>query len=118
MDLLRKKLAKPLAFVVTSDDPKWCRKNLIKSPDTFLAGTGNTCSPGSDLALLAACNHTIFDYGTYGLTAAMFNSEGHTVIYDTGSRYFLHKFPEVLKNWTKLGNSKSPNVNQVKKKKA
>ena len=28
-------------------------------------------SPGEDLAIMSLCNHTIFDYGTYGLWAAL-----------------------------------------------
>ena len=105
MDLLREKLAVPLAFIIASDDPEWCRQNLKKSSDTFVMGEENSAE--SDLALLASCNHTIFDYGTYGLTVAMFNAEGQTVVFDTGSTdYFVtYQFAEQLQNWTKLGNS-------------
>jgi galactoside 2-L-fucosyltransferase 1/2 len=105
MELLRKKLAVPLAFVIASDDPEWCRKYLQKSQDIFVMGIENRAE--SDLALLASCNHTIFDYGTFGLTASMFNTEGQTVVFDTGSTdYFLtYQFALQLKSWTKLGNS-------------
>lgn len=104
MDLLRERLATPLAFVIVSDDPEWCKINLKSSPDAIVVGNNN--SPEADLALMASCNHTIFDYGTYGLTAAMFNVEGQTVVYNTGSTdYFLtYQFPLKLNRWTKLGN--------------
>lgn len=105
MDLLREKLDAPLAFIIASDDPEWCRKNLNKSPDTIVMGGENSAE--DDLALLASCNHTIFDYGTYGLTAAMFNAEGQTVVFDAGSTdYFVtYQFALQLKNWTTIGNS-------------
>lgn len=95
----------PLAFVITSDDPKWCRINLRSSPDTIVVGNKNR--PEADLALLASCNHTIFDYGTYGLTAAMFNFEGRTVVFDTGSAENSVTDQLALKfiSWIKLGNS-------------
>lgn len=105
MDLFRETLATPLAFVIASDDPKWCRINLRSSPDTIVVGNKNR--PEADLALLASCNHTIFDYGTYGLTVAMFNFEGRTVVFDTGSAENSVTDQLALKfiSWIKLGNS-------------
>jgi hypothetical protein len=67
---------------------------------------GEAGSPESDLALLASCNHTIFDYGTYGLAVAMFNHDGHTIVYDRGSDEYLMTRILVagLRNWMKLTN--------------
>ncbi|KAF0312517.1 Galactoside 2-alpha-L-fucosyltransferase 1 [Amphibalanus amphitrite] len=47
------------------------RENL-SGTDIYLLGDPRSEFPGveRDLALLAACNHTIFDYGTYGFFAA------------------------------------------------
>ncbi|XP_065352948.1 galactoside alpha-(1,2)-fucosyltransferase 2-like [Cloeon dipterum] len=75
MNWLLTEREKPLLFVVVSDDRNWTKTNIVdKRFDTFLAGDGNESDPGLDLALLAACNHTIFAYGTFGLTGAMLNS--------------------------------------------
>jgi len=50
----------------------------------FVSGNGDVDNPGLDLALLGACNHTIFAYGTFGLTGALLASRpgGYTVIFD------------------------------------
>lgn len=91
-------------FVLTSDDLAWCRQNL-HAPNLIIAGNGKIRSPGLDLALLSSCNHTIFAYGTYGLTAAMYNSQGLTITYNN-SREFnstsaMH-FGSSLPNWILL----------------
>lgn len=58
-------------FVVTSDDMDWCRKYLIPiNNDIEYAGNENTGSPAEDMALLAACNHTIISYGNFGFWSA------------------------------------------------
>ena len=56
-------------FVVSSDDLEWCRREL-RGPDVVLAGDGVQTQPGGDMALLAACNHTVLTYGTYGFWSA------------------------------------------------
>ncbi|XP_043211856.1 galactoside alpha-(1,2)-fucosyltransferase 1-like isoform X2 [Amphibalanus amphitrite] len=70
INLCRQRYSEPV-FIVTSDDLKWCRENL-SGTDIYLLGDPRSEFPGveRDLALLAACNHTIFDYGTYGFFAA------------------------------------------------
>ena len=53
--------------------PPPCRsRKHLTAPDVHILGDSRGVSPGveRDLALLAACNHTIFDYGTYGFFAA------------------------------------------------
>ncbi|XP_043203847.1 galactoside alpha-(1,2)-fucosyltransferase 1-like [Amphibalanus amphitrite] len=60
-------------FVVVSDDLEWCKNELISrsnSTDIVLAGDGVQSKPGTDLALLAACNHTILTHGTFGFWGA------------------------------------------------
>jgi galactoside 2-L-fucosyltransferase 1/2 len=49
-------------FVVLSDDPKCCKLEL-RGDDVVVM---KIKSPAQDLAILAACNHSIIDYGTYG----------------------------------------------------
>ncbi|KAF0312646.1 Galactoside 2-alpha-L-fucosyltransferase 1 [Amphibalanus amphitrite] len=51
---------------------KAANKQHLSAPDVHFLGDPRSESPGveRDLALLAACNHTIFDYGTYGFFAA------------------------------------------------
>ena len=68
-------------FVVTSDDPDWCRRHLL-APDVVLAGDGVQAKPGYDLALLAACNHTVLTHGTFGFWAAYL--AGGDVVKPTG----------------------------------
>ena len=71
--------AGPTLFVVVTDDMAWARKNL-DFPDLAVAFLGNSAilqknvkqplatgeDVGEDLALLAACNHSILSYGTFG----------------------------------------------------
>lgn len=61
-----------VSFLVTSDDMDWCKNNLISSDnDIFFVSHGGLSHPGYDLALLSFCNHSIIDYGTFGLWAAL-----------------------------------------------
>ena len=59
---LRSEYANP-AFIYVSDDMIWGRLNILNPhKDVFFVGDGNPYSNdsiGNDLALLAACNHTI-----------------------------------------------------------
>ena len=88
---------RPLALVVTSDDLAWCRHYLthLEVATFFLGGQER----GKDLALMAACNHSIFDYGTFGLTGAMLAQGRYTVLFDTGNysytkeMEFVHRLP-------------------------
>ena len=71
-----------VVFVVATDDMEWAEENLglpgvefighkkvlDKDTDHPLATEEDV---GEDLALLAACNHTIISYGTFGQWAAM-----------------------------------------------
>ncbi|GFG32822.1 hypothetical protein Cfor_07352 [Coptotermes formosanus] len=66
MNVLRNKY-KPVMFVVVSDDPEWCEREL--GDDDVVVMRNN--SPAQDLAIMAACNHSIVDYGTYGMWGAI-----------------------------------------------
>ena len=54
---------KTIIFVVVSDDPKWCERELNGDDVVVMRNK----SPEQDLAIMAACNHSIIDYGTYGM---------------------------------------------------
>ena len=79
LQLFRKTLKNPI-FIVVSDDIPWARSN-VQGSDVFYPEPVDqeSTSPmtkeefdiGLDLALLAACNHTIATYGTFGLWGAL-----------------------------------------------
>ena len=69
-------------FVVVSDDPEWCRRELRGLPRLVIAGDGQQARPGGDLALLAACNHSVVTHGTFGFWAAYL--AGGEVVAPTG----------------------------------
>ena len=54
-------------FVVVSDDPEWCEREL-RGDDVVVM---KTKSPIQDLAIIAVCNHSIIDYGTYVVLGAI-----------------------------------------------
>jgi galactoside 2-L-fucosyltransferase 1/2 len=76
MNIFRNKY-KPVMFVVVSDDPEWCELEL-RGDDVVVMRTN---SPVQDLATMSVCNHSIIDYGTYGVWGAIL-SGGDTFIYN------------------------------------
>jgi galactoside 2-L-fucosyltransferase 1/2 len=92
MNVFRNKY-KAVMFVVVSDDPKWCEREL-RGDDVVVM---KTKSPVQDLAIMAACNHSIIDYGTYGVWGAIL-SGGDTFVYNltTGGALAL---ASLLPNW-------------------
>lgn len=69
-------------FIFFSIDAEWTQKytpllrklfNVVVNP--------NGDSRETDLALMAHCNHSIINYGTFGATAAYF-AQGTTLVYD------------------------------------
>ena len=94
MDLLRNKY-KPIMFVVVSDDPVWCEREL-HGDDVVVMKTN---SPEQDLAIMAACNHSIIDYGTYGMWGAIL-SGGDTFVYNLTNSYdAAFEMASFLPNW-------------------
>jgi Glycosyl transferase family 11 len=65
----------------------------------IFSGSGVHESPYQDLALLAACNHSIFAYGTFGLTGALLAQGGYTIIFDTGSINLETRIASNLPRW-------------------
>jgi galactoside 2-L-fucosyltransferase 1/2 len=76
MNVFRNKYQRVL-FVLVSDDPKWCERELRGGNVVVM----KTNSPAQDLAIMAACNHSIIDYGTYGMWGAIL-SGGDTFVYN------------------------------------
>lgn len=64
-------------FLVVSDDKEWVYKNLL-ADDVFVVTKGGINNPGYDLALLSLCNHSIIDYGTFGMWGAIY-TEGEVI---------------------------------------
>lgn len=80
-------------FVVVSDDPKWCEDEL--AGDDVVVMRNNP--PEQDLAIMAACNHSIIDYGTYGVWGAIL-AGGDTFVYDLKWDLAV-KMASLLSNW-------------------
>jgi len=53
----------------------WCREN-INLPNVHFVGSS---SPVLDLAVLSLCDHSVIDYGTYGLWGALL-AGGDTIL--------------------------------------
>lgn len=98
MNYFCKKFGSNVAFLVVSDDPGWCRRNLLKGPsDVFVVSKGGVTSPGQDLAIMAACNHSIIDYGTFGVWGAILAS-GETILYNITNHSSI-RVSELLPDW-------------------
>ncbi|KAG8222755.1 hypothetical protein J437_LFUL008153 [Ladona fulva] len=115
MNRFRRYVKEKVAFIVISDDILWCRANIVTlRRDIFVAwdavagwkeSTENLAGvPESDLALMAQCNHTVLDYGSFGTWGALL-SGGRTITY--GINGLLSTFVgETLKNWEVIPSEK------------
>ena len=85
--LLRASLASPV-FVVVTDDPAWARRHITGPDVTYsLAHTmPEEEAVGTDLAILAACNHTVLTYGTFGLWGALLRGGRGVTIMSTRAK--------------------------------
>ena len=64
-----------LTFLVLSDDLDWCREHLQGEDVFHMAGN----IPAVDLAIMALCDITVIDYGTFSLWGAVL-SGGEVII--------------------------------------
>lgn len=62
----KKRLTKPV-FLVLSDDPKWCSRNLKAKDVTIIASKNTTV----DLAAMTLGDHHVTSYGTYSFIGAL-----------------------------------------------
>ncbi|XP_063222170.1 galactoside 2-alpha-L-fucosyltransferase Sec1-like [Bacillus rossius redtenbacheri] len=101
MEYFRAKYGDNVVFLIVSDDPSWCQQNLVADQgDVFVVSKNGISSPGQDLAIMAACNHSIIDYGTFGVWGAILAS-GETIVYNV-SRHASLRVAELLPNWNVL----------------
>lgn len=81
-------------FVVTSDDPGWCSKSFSHKDNVVVVSN----SVLQDFAILASCNHTIIDYGTFGTWLALL-AGGETVYYNLTTDSIASRVGRWLPNW-------------------
>lgn len=86
-----------VAFVIVSDDPKWCIEKFSRKNNVYVVNKNGLNSPAQDLAILASCNHSIFDYGTFGVWGAIL-AGGETIYYNL-SQHSSAKVGQLLPNW-------------------
>lgn len=85
-------------FVVVSDDPEWCKSHLGgPEEDVYVASVPGITGPGQDIATMSACNHSIIDYGTFGVWGAIL-AGGETLVYNM-SRHSSVRVAELLPEW-------------------
>lgn len=88
---------KNVTFVVVSDDPVWCNQNFLSKQNAYVTRRRVPNSPGLDLAILSSCNHSIFDYGTFGVWGAIL--AGGEAIYYNLTQHSSAKVGQLLSNW-------------------
>lgn len=98
IDYFERKFADVL-FAVLSDDPAWCERHLAAGRDNVKVLSGS--KPAEDLALMASCNHSIIDYGTFGVWGAIL-AGGETLLYNV-SRHSSLRVGSLLPHWRVLG---------------
>lgn len=88
-------------FIVLSDDPEWCSAHLARGRPNVRVLSDADSSAAKDLALMAACNHSIIDYGTFGVWGAIL-AGGETVLYNI-SRHSSLRVGQLLPHWKVMG---------------
>ena len=86
---------KTIIFVVVSDDPKCCERELHGDDVVVIRNK----SPEEDLAIMSACNHSIIDYGTYGMWGAILSGVDTFVYNLTDSKVAAFEMASLLPNW-------------------
>ncbi|KAJ9595052.1 hypothetical protein L9F63_013649 [Diploptera punctata] len=92
MNYFRNKYSRVI-FMILSDDPDWSEREL--SADDTVVVKGN--SPEQDLSLLASCNHSILDYGTFGTWGALL-AGGEAVLNNLNS-LVEQELVKLMPNW-------------------
>lgn len=73
---------KNVIFILLSIDYDWLHQYAPYLTEQFnMTVNPNGDSRESDFVLLSHCNHSIINYGTFGVTTALF-AEGTTFVYD------------------------------------
>ena len=96
---------KDVHFIICSDDPQWCQKELAVYPNITVSHN----SVQEDFATLVECDHMIVTFGSFGWWAAWLNG-GDVVYFDTpysGPRELRNKQMKeryFLSYWNPIGN--------------
>lgn len=89
---------KAVIFIVVSDDPAWCLAHFGKRKNVVVIKKKVSHSRSLDLAILASCNHSIIDYGTFGLWGAIL-AGGETIYYNLTNYYATSRVGHILPKW-------------------
>lgn len=78
-------LYEKIIFIFITVDEEWLLKNVpffLDATDVHVKRISSSKeSAFEDLAILAHCNHSIINYGTYSTTAALY-AAGQAIVYD------------------------------------
>ena len=99
-----------LIYIISSDEPGWC-KAKFKSIDKILYYTNDSPNEDKlngrdlDMAIASSCNHTIYDYGTFGFWGA-YLAEGYTILAQNMSPNYNPEVENIkaanLRNWERI----------------
>ena len=91
---------KDAIFVVVSDDIEWAEENIVGENIFFSGDDDSVDAVGTDLAIMAHCNHTIMTYGTFGMWGA-FLANGKVIATENAAKEELNilKRLENEENW-------------------
>lgn len=84
-----------VTFLVVSDDLVWCNEKFGKISNVYVSESNPI---EMDLAILAACNYSIFAHGTSGIWGALL-SRGETIYFDDASESMAAVVAKFLPNW-------------------
>ena len=79
MHYFRSKYKGGVLFIVSSDDLRWCRKN-IRGPDVVFTGDSGQKSMEDDFSIQISCHHSIISVGTFGWWIG-FLSKGEVLVF-------------------------------------
>lgn len=106
-----------MIFLVTSDDVKWCKRVFIDIeaifffPSDFFRKMPVVSGAHFDMCVMSLCNHSIYDYGTFGFWGA-YLSGGHTILahnIGTGNNSEVEAIKQAnLPNWHFIDAHPSP----------
>lgn len=89
---------KTVVFIVVSDDHVWCLEHFRRKKNVVVVKKKVSNSASLDLAILASCNHSIIDYGTFGIWGAIL-AGGETVYYNLTDKYATSRVGQILPKW-------------------
>ena len=82
---LYKEVNENIVFGVVSDDIEWAKANIAVENIFYSDDDDSEEAVGTDLAIMANCNHTIMTYGTFGMCGA-FLANGMVIAVDNAAK--------------------------------